>query len=112
MMQPYTVYMAGPPIPGGHQRMRPTATPAEYLGELIRVERRARGLSQEVLAGRVGCSTITISRLERGHAAIHLPRVDLLHKLSDVLEIPLDVLSTLASGAWPALPWQKGGPLA
>ena len=36
------------------------------IGELIRAERKARGLTQQELADKVGCSRMTISDLESG----------------------------------------------
>ncbi|MGH8904046.1 MAG: helix-turn-helix domain-containing protein [Egibacteraceae bacterium] len=40
------------------------------LGERIAYWRRRRGLTQQVLAGRAGCSTSWVSKLERGERAV------------------------------------------
>lgn len=61
----------------------------EGLGERIAVLRRQRGLSQTALAGRVGVTLETISRLERG---VSLPSVERLDAVAVALGVPLWML--------------------
>jgi HTH-type transcriptional regulator/antitoxin HipB len=61
--------------------------PAE-LGAYIMNVRRARGLSQEELAKRLGVSRIWVGQIERGKAS---PRLDLVLRTLNELEITLSV---------------------
>ena len=61
--------------------------PAE-LGAYIMTIRRARGLSQERLAERLGVSRIWVGQMERGKAS---PRLDLVLRTLNELEITLSV---------------------
>ena len=60
----------------------------EFSKNLSR-ERKARGLSQEELAARLGVSRQAVSKWETGEAAPDLPK---LLALADALELPLDTL--------------------
>lgn len=59
------------------------------VGERIKVLRRARALSQEALAERVGVSGRHIGHLESG---AHQPSLPLLERLSDALGVPAGTL--------------------
>ena len=61
--------------------------PAE-LGAVIMAVRRARGLSQDDLAERLGVSRVWIGQVERGKAS---PRLDLILRALNELEITLSV---------------------
>lgn len=61
--------------------------PAE-LGAFIMSVRRARGLSQDELAERLGVSRVWIGQVERGKAS---PRLDLILRALNELEIMLSV---------------------
>lgn len=54
-----------------------------HIGELVRHQREALGLSQTDLAARVGVKQNYVSRIERGEVA--LPQRALLERLGDVL---------------------------
>ena len=56
------------------------------LAEKFRVKRKELGLSQQTLAEGI-CEQSQISKIERGH---FIPSADLLFKLSQRLEVPLD----------------------
>lgn len=59
------------------------------LGLRLRAARRALGLTQEVVARRVGIATGYYSRIERGVA---LPSVPNLRRLGDILDVSVDHL--------------------
>lgn len=61
--------------------------PAE-LGAVIMTVRRARGLSQDDLAERLGVSRVWIGQVERGKAS---PRLDMILRALNELEITLSV---------------------
>lgn len=54
----------------------------EAFGERLREERRRQGLTQDELAARAECSSVTLSKLERGE---NLPTFDILLSLSIAL---------------------------
>ncbi|HGA1225629.1 TPA: helix-turn-helix domain-containing protein, partial [Streptococcus suis] len=56
------------------------------LSEKFRLKRKELGLSQKTLAEGI-CEQSQISKIERGH---FMPSADLLFKLSQRLEVPLD----------------------
>ena len=60
----------------------------EFSKNLSR-ERKARGLSQEELAARLGVSRQAVSKWETGEAA---PDLSKLLALADALDLPLDTL--------------------
>ena len=57
----------------------------DRLGERLRSQRRAKGLSLRALAGAVGVSAAFISLVERNQA---MPSIETLRKLSECLGIP------------------------
>jgi len=61
----------------------------KYLGERIAGLRRARGLSQEILAEKTGYSTEFISLVERG---INAPSVDGLDRIATALGVEIKEL--------------------
>ena len=65
----------------------------QALGANIRHHRRARGMTQEVLAERVGVSTETIGKVERGVAA---PSFDTIEGIAEALTLP--ALALFGSG--------------
>lgn len=75
---------------------------AEKLGAIVRKGRLAHGYSMRSLAEAVEVDFSTISYLERG--AIERPRVEMLWRLSDALDLPLDELYRLAGYALEGLP--------
>ncbi|WP_193045409.1 helix-turn-helix domain-containing protein [Mycolicibacterium baixiangningiae] len=64
-------------------------TPAQTLGERLRIVRRQRGISVRKLAAEVGCSPSHVSQFERG---ISEPSISLLTALVDVLDVTMDSL--------------------
>lgn len=76
----------------------------ETLVDIVGPARRARGLSQNDLADRVGMSQEWVSGVERGKTK-H-PGIDALHRLADELRLPVDRLviaagyATTPEGAW------------
>jgi transcriptional regulator with XRE-family HTH domain len=57
------------------------------LGHRIQTAREEKRMSQEQLAGAIGCSQSALSNYEKGKRRIYLSQ---LEKLSEVLEKPLD----------------------
>src|SRR3954453_18526324 len=71
------------------------ASPPTTFGSLLKHYRRAAGLSQEVLAERIGYSVGHLSRLER---AARLPGASIVAGLADTLELsPADRAAFLAA---------------
>jgi transcriptional regulator with XRE-family HTH domain len=68
------------------------------VGELIRAQRRRRGLSQAALAGLLGRSEGWLSKVERGE--IEVDRISVLLQIAEVLRVPA---STLMPGTLPEL---------
>ena len=64
------------------------------LGEKFKLQRKKLGLSQKSLAEGI-CEQSQISKIERGH---FIPSADLLFKLSQRLEVPLDYFFTSLCG--------------
>ncbi|MGH8901459.1 MAG: helix-turn-helix domain-containing protein [Egibacteraceae bacterium] len=74
------------------------------VGQRIAYWRRRRGLTQQVLAGRAGCSTSWVSKLERGERTVE--KISDLLALARVLKVePGDLIGGLE------LPPNGGGPL-
>ena len=59
------------------------------LGENIKALRKARGLSQQELAGRLHVVRQTVSKWEQGRS---VPDADLLVQLADCLGVPVEEL--------------------
>lgn len=59
------------------------------FGKHLQKYREKAGYSQELLAEKIGCSTIFISYMERGEKS---PSLNTLIKLSNVLNISADIL--------------------
>lgn len=79
----------------------------EFSKNLSR-ERKARGLSQEELAARLGVSRQAVSKWETGEAA---PDLSKLLALADALDLPLDTLCGRGPPAAPRrLPLQRNRP--
>ena len=53
------------------------------LGERIREQRKARGMSQEMVAGHLGVSRQAVAKWENGQSA---PRAENLHRLAELLD--------------------------
>src|SRR5262245_35900258 len=105
------------------------------IGELVRVRRRAAGLTQETLAGVAGVSVGTLRDLEQGRTS--RPRSSLVARLAVVLDLPPRLIEELvesppradtsdplagpgpgvaAAGLWlrilgPVAAWRDGTPL-
>lgn len=60
-----------------------------YIGQKIRKTRKARGLSQEQLAEKIGISTTHMSHIETGNTKLSLP---VFVNLAKVLEVRTDEL--------------------
>ena len=60
-----------------------------YIGQKIRTTRKARGLSQEQLAEKIGISTTHMSHIETGNTKLSLP---VFVNLAKVLEVRTDEL--------------------
>jgi DNA-binding XRE family transcriptional regulator len=72
------------------------AAAAGRRGEILRLARRAAGLSQTSLGARVGYSAATISRFETGRRP--LSDLDMLVRFSHVLEIPAAIFGLATPG--------------
>jgi transcriptional regulator with XRE-family HTH domain len=64
---------------------------AEHIGELARVARKLRGLTQRELALKIGTQQSAISELETGEVA---PNVHTFLRVMDVLAFDVDVTVT------------------
>jgi len=89
------------------------STPTDPVGRAIRRERKAAGLTQAVLAERLGVSQPTIVRWEDGTRSPDLPS---LFALADVLGIaPADLLTSEPSrprlSGWPQVVEFQGTPM-
>lgn len=70
------------------------------IGQRIRKVRRARGMSQEMLAERAGISTTHMSHIETGNTKLSLP---VLVDLAAALEVRTDeLLQKEQTGEWSA----------
>ena len=58
----------------------------EHIARVVREGRKARGWTQEDMAGRVMIATQSLSNVERGHV---LPSLETLARIAEVLEMPL-----------------------
>jgi transcriptional regulator with XRE-family HTH domain len=58
------------------------------LGHRIKVERKSRGISQELLANRIGVSFQQLQKYERGKNRISPSR---LSAIADILEMPVSI---------------------
>ena len=59
------------------------------LAQNIKKYRIMNNLQQEDLAKKLGVSLQTVSRMERGQT---MPKMEVIGKLSDIFEVPVDVL--------------------
>lgn len=62
------------------------------FADILKKERESRGLTQEELAKKLDVSKATISLYESGD---RYPSLDVLHKIAEVLEIPLSAILEL-----------------
>lgn len=58
---------------------------AELVGSVIAGQRKAKGLSQEVLSGLAGLDRTHYSKIERG---LRIPTIETLFKIAHALDIP------------------------
>ena len=58
---------------------------AELIGSIIASQRRAKGLSQEVLSGLAGLDRTHYSKIERG---LRTPTIETLFKIAHALDMP------------------------
>ena len=70
-------------------------TDAAAIGRRIREARIARGWTHEELARRMGVNWRTVQRWQTGRP----PRVETLHRLADVLDVPRSTLLGADEGA-------------
>lgn len=70
------------------------------IADLVILHRTRTGLTQEVLAERMGTSVSAVSRLESG---FHVPSMDTLRKLAEALggRIKIDIVDVVAPKARP-----------
>ena len=80
------------------------------MGENIATLRRAAGLTQELLADRLGVTSQAVSKWER---QLSCPDVSLLPAMAEVFGVGIDELFAVASAdptaAIEALPWEDDG---
>ena len=63
-----------------------------YLGKRVRGLRRLKRFTQETLSGKLGISVSTLSNIERGKK---YPSYEVIVKLSEALQVPLEELFVL-----------------
>ena len=68
----------------------------ELLGRRMARFRKASGLTQEQLAGKISVALETISRMERG---VNAPSIRTLHRIAEALRVPVQELFTPEGGA-------------
>lgn len=71
-----------------------STTIGQLLGKNIADRRNVLGLTQSEFAERLGADTVTVSRFERGS---HLPSLQRLVKIADILGMPLAELLSQSS---------------
>lgn len=79
----------------------------EGVGQRLRTERRARGLTQAELAERAGIALETVSRIEQGHTR---PTIRTLDKIAGALGIPVRDLFSGEDATPPPAPPQPRSP--
>ena len=68
--------------------MRKNAVLPRVLGKKVQKARKAKGLTQEELADKIGVSRAYMGYIEQGR---NVPSVDILHKIARVLEISINI---------------------
>ena len=61
------------------------------IGERIREERKKKGITQEMLAQKVGMQRTHISRIEQGKCSTGF---DLLQRIAEVLDMRIDIVNS------------------
>jgi transcriptional regulator with XRE-family HTH domain len=79
------------------------------IGQIVRRSRRARDMTQSVLADRSGLTINTISRIEKGYMS---PRAQTLAKIAAALDVPVGELYPHALSAKDAAPELTAGQFA
>ncbi len=70
----------------GRRRKQETEVLDQHVGSRVRLARQLRGLSQDALASRIGMTFQQVQKYERGANRIG---AGLLHRLSEVLDVPV-----------------------
>jgi transcriptional regulator with XRE-family HTH domain len=70
-----------------------TTSPAQRVAEEVRVAMTRRRISQATLAGQLGMSQAALSRRLQGEVPFD---VDVLSRISELLDVPISVLMTTA----------------
>ena len=65
-----------------------TKVQAAVLGQRLRLARERRGLTETAMAERIGCSRMTLYRLERGELSVSL---SILFRVLEVLSLADDI---------------------
>lgn len=66
------------------------------ISKNVRRLRKARGLTQEQFAAKVGISAVSVNRIEQGHS---VPSAVILFAIADVLDVQADVLRQVTINA-------------
>jgi len=75
-------------------------TTEKQLGELLRQRRKAKGLSQQQVAGKLGVTQARLSELESGRAHITLQRLIALAQFLDLEVVLRDRPTDVAAAEW------------
>jgi transcriptional regulator with XRE-family HTH domain len=88
-----------PPSSARPKREQRLSTEAQ-LAELLRQRRKARGLSQQQVAGKLGVTQARLSELESGRAHITLERLIALARLLELEVVLRDRQSDAPATEW------------
>jgi HTH-type transcriptional regulator/antitoxin HipB len=86
--------------PAARTRREQRLSTESQLSELLRQRRKARGLSQQQVAGKLGVTQARLSELESGRAHITLERLIALAQLLDLEVVLRDRQSDAAPTEW------------
>ena len=98
------------PLPRAERKTQAMKYDFSRLGENIASLRRAAGLTQELLADRLGVTSQAVSKWER---QLSCPDVSLLPAMAETFGVDIDALFAVAepdsAPAIDALPWEEDG---
>lgn len=86
--------------PPARTRREQRLTTEKQLGELLRQRRKAKGLTQQQVAGKLGVTQARLSELESGRSHITLERLIALAQFLDLEVVLRDRPTEAAAAEW------------